>query len=174
MEIDSALASAIASGVTTIAVLVIGRMFSRRMDSAQAKSSEGDAAKALSDAAKTQISTYNEEVVSPLRGRIDGLERENSSLREVLSDVNGKAEASRRAYAEQVESLQVKIKDLTRSVENQRNQIVILIEQSESKDRTIQRMQEEIGQLQRENESLREKIDKLQSENDILKTQPVG
>ena len=78
----------------------------------------------------------------------------------------------RHALKSKVKKLQ--IKNLTTSVNNQRDQIVFLIEQGETKDKTIQRMQEEIDQLRRENRQLRDQIESLRTENALLKTQPVG
>lgn len=174
MEIDPTVTTVIVSSITTLIITFGGRWLSRRLEKSQSEMNEGDAAKALSEAAKTQINTYNEEVVSPLRDRINGLEDENGRLRTLLSEINAQAESARRAYGEQIESLQLKIKEMGRSLVSQREQIAILIEQSANKDLTIKRMQAEIEQLQRENEDLKSRIERLQSENDVLKTHPAG
>ncbi len=160
MDIDISVQVALVSMVTSALVLLLGKLITSRFEKAQANSEEGNAAKALSEAAKLQISTYNEEIVIPLRKRIDDLENENATQRQ--------------RYSQQIEDLQRKVQSLDKTINSQREQIVILMEQSESKDKTIRQMQAEIEQLQRENEMLRVEISKLIKENDVLKTHPVG
>lgn len=165
---------ALISFLTAIVVQVVGQWLSRRLTKAQAASSEGDAAAKLSSAAATQIQTFNDEIIVPLRERIDGLEKENQSLRLLLVEANTRYESMRKTSLEQMEGLQRQVRDLNRSLDTQREQITILIEQSEAKDRTIRQMQREIEQLQHENEMLRGEIEKLRHENNTLKTKPLG
>lgn len=172
IDIDTAIAVALISGIISALVTLGTKILSRSVERAQASKEEGDAATKLSDAAATQIKTYNEEIVNPLKERIDGLEDENKTLRSLLVDDQSRYDLMRRSYDEQIESLQLRLKNLNKSLDSQRDQIAILMEQSENKDRTIRRMQEEIEQLQRENLQLRAEVNKLRSENDVLKTRP--
>lgn len=174
MTVDAAIVVAIISALTTILINFGSKMISSRVERAQESRDLGDAATKLSDAAALQIKTYNEEIVTPLTNRITGLETENATLRTLLGNEGARHEEYRRVTLHQIEELQLKAKHLNVSLESQREQIVILIQQSESKDRTIKRMQEEIEQLQRENASLRDEITELRSENHSLKTRPIG
>lgn len=185
MTVDSAIIVAIISTITTVITFFGSKLVSSRVERAQESRDRGDAATKLSDAAAQQIKTYNEEIVAPMRARIDDLEKENKLLRDLLVSNQTKTDENRaaydaqitalkRSYGIQIENLQLQIKNTARSLESQREQIAILIEQSESKDRTIRQMQVEIEHLQRENEHLKSQIEKLQSENDILKTRPAG
>lgn len=158
MTIDTAIIVAIISAVVAILGNILPKMFSRRADRAKAYSDEGDAAAKLSAAAAQQVQTYADEIVVPLRERIDVLEGENRALIEM-----------RRSYDLQIENLQIQVRSLGRSLDTQREQILILIEQSASKDRTIRQMQQEIEQLRLENEALRKEVFQLRKENDLLR-----
>lgn len=169
IDIDSAMVVAVISGTVSILTVLGAKLLSRMTERAQATRDESDAASKLSEAAAVQIKTYSEQVVTPLTERIDLLEGENSSLRGVLTEVNTRYEAERKFYGQQIEALQFKTRELEKSVDSQRDQIAILIEQSATKDLTIRRMQEEIEQLRSENVILREEVKLLRSENQILR-----
>lgn len=174
ITLDVAVQVVLISSISGLLSAIIIKLMSRRFEKSEAASKEGDAAKALSEAARVQVETYGKEFVEPLKDRIDSLEEENKALRSLLLDSENRYDILRRSSNEQVESLQLQIKNLTVSVNSQRDQIVVLIEQGESKEKTIRRMQDQIDQLQRENEILKTEVAKLQSENDALRTQPIG
>lgn len=174
IDIDPAILSALISGIVSLLVILITRVLSRRTDHAQASRDESDAATKLADAAAQQIKTYNEEIVDPLKARIDTLEKENERLSLLIQNEETRYETYRRGAMEQIESLQGQIKSLSRTLESQRQQIIVLIDQGELKEKTIRRMQEEIEQLQMQNEILRTEVANLRKENDALKTRPIG
>lgn len=196
MTIDSTIITAIIAGVVSLLTLVITRFFARRSEDAKAHVDEGDAAAKLSASAAQQIQIYSDEIIEPLRNRIDALEKENVDLsiraktvealqrridvleRENLGltqrlDVVEKENKSlievRRSYDLQVENFRVQVKSLGKSLDSQRQQIAILIEQGMAKDKTIKIMQGEIQQLQIENETLRREIMDLRKENNQLR-----
>jgi hypothetical protein len=68
--------------LTTLLVNVGGFIANRRYRQAQTGSVAGDAAGKLSEAAKTIIETYEQEVVNPLRDRIDTLTQQLSVIEE--------------------------------------------------------------------------------------------
>jgi len=174
IAIDVAVQVALISGLSGGLVSIIIKILSSRLEKSEASGNDADAAKALSESARVQVETYGKAFVDPLKDRVEALEGENGTLRSLLVDSQERYDLQRRSHNEQIESLQLQIKNLTTSVNNQRDQIVFLIEQGETKDKTIQRMQEEIDQLRRENRQLRDQIESLRTENALLKTQPVG
>ena len=185
MEIDTVLMTAVISATASVIVTLGPKLLSRRGDNAKANNEDAQSAKTLSETARIQIDTYNDEVVTPLKERLNGLETENKALKQLLIDSNTaintlraenalRIDQLRSSHGEQVDALQLQIRNLIRSQDAQREQIVILIEQSESKDHTIRQMQQEIEQLHRENEDLRQRVGELQAENISLKTKPTG
>ena len=174
IAIDVAVQVALISGLSGGLVSIIIKILSSSLEKSEASGNDADAAKALSESARVQVETYGKAFVDPLKDRVEALEGENGTLRSLLVDSQERYDLQRRSHNEQIESLQLQIKNLTTSVNNQRDQIVFLIEQGETKDKTIQRMQEEIDQLRRENRQLRDQIESLRTENALLKTQPVG
>lgn len=172
MNIDTAIAAAVIAGIVSILTTLLPKLISRRSDIAKAQADEGDAATKLSEAAAKQVQIYSEEIIDPLRQRIGELEKDNTILRSrvlLLETDNRELVGTRRIYEMQITTLQEQVKTLNRSLDTQRDQIVILIEQAASKDKTIKRMQEEIEQLYVENEALRAEILSLRLENNKLR-----
>jgi len=174
IALDVTVQVALVSGLVAGLVSIVIKLLSARVEKSEAAGNEAEAARALSESARLQVETYGKAFVDPLKERVEALEGENGTLRSLLVDSQDRYDLQRRSHNEQIESLQVQIKNLTTSVNNQRDQIAFLIDQGETKDKTIQRMQEEIDQLRRENRQLRDQIESLRTENDLLKTQPVG
>jgi hypothetical protein len=196
VTIDSSIITAIIAGVISLLTVVITRYFARRSEDAKAHVDEGDAAVKLSASAAQQVQIYSDEIVEPLRKRIDALEEENIALStrakaveilqqrvdtlekenlglkqrvNVVEEENKSLTEVRRSYDLQVENFRIQVKGLGKSLDSQRQQIAILIEQGMAKDKTIKIMQGEIQQLQVENETLRHEIMDLRKENNQLR-----
>jgi septal ring factor EnvC (AmiA/AmiB activator) len=196
VTIDSSIVTAIIAGVISLLTVIITRFFARRGEDAKAHVDEGDAAVKLSAAAAQQVQIYSDEIVEPLRKRIDALEQENLDLStraktvealqrridvlegenlglaqrlDVVEKENKSLIEVRRTYDLQVENFRVQVRSLGKSLDSQRQQIAILIEQGMAKDKTIKIMQGEIQQLQVENEALRHEIMDLRNENNQLR-----
>lgn len=172
MSIDTAIIVATIAGVVSILTALIPKLISRRGEQAKAQADESDAAAKLSDAAARQVQIYSEEIIEPLQRRIDYLEGRNVTLLgriSILETDNQSFIKSRRIDELKIGTLEEQIKGLHHSIDAQRQQITILIEQAASKDKTIKRMQEEIEQLYIENEALRAEILSLRRENNELR-----
>lgn len=174
LTIDAAIIVALIALISAIATALISKFVSSILERSSANKEDSSAAAALAEAAATQVKTYTDQFINPLNDRIEGLERENAHLRVLLTQCTTQHEALRRQSGEQIEALQVRVRELNSSLNSQRDQITILIEQAAAKDRTIKQMQAEIDQLRQENELLRIKVEKLQSENEALRTRPIG
>jgi hypothetical protein len=101
---------------------------------AEANSSDGNAAKALSDAAKTQINTYNQEIIVPMRMRLTEMETT------IIANMHRIQEVEVR-HAE----LQVKYDNLFREYEKYKVEMVIQVNQLR---KTINEKDVEIANLQ--------------------------
>jgi len=87
---EIALLSIVVSGIMSALTLIVGKFLSRRVDVAGARSQEGDAAKALAEAARIQIETYNKEVVLPIKQEMEEIRAENRALEMDLNDEKDK------------------------------------------------------------------------------------
>lgn len=87
---EIALLSIVVSGLMSSITLVLGRILSKRVDLAGAKSQEGDASVALSNAARIQIETYNKEVILPMKQEMEEIRAENRALEMALDDEKNK------------------------------------------------------------------------------------
>jgi len=87
---EIALLSIVVSGIMSALTLVVGRFLSRRVDVAGAKSQEGDASVALSNAARIQIETYNKEVILPMKQEMEEIRAENRAMENELNDEKDK------------------------------------------------------------------------------------
>jgi hypothetical protein len=140
MQIDPSVLAASVSAATAIIVLLVGKFVTSRTEKAEASSSEGDAAKALSEAAKTQINTYNQEIIIPMRQRLSEMEHLVSSNQVRIQDIEGKHSI-----------LQVKYDNLLKEYETYKIEMTIQVSQLRKivndKDIEIANLQSQIDKL---------------------------
>ena len=94
----------------TVATTVIAGIVNRRATFAKAGADSGDAAESLSNAARTQIETYQKEIVSPMQNRIDNLISQ-------LSVVEEDRYQEQLKFKSEIRILQVQVERLTAQVE---------------------------------------------------------